>query len=298
MNILHLFCPPVFAHPGDVAVSPSVSAAAWWDWRLEWVLFFLLLFLSVLHFRFFKEAQHQEKQRFSWKYPLFFWGAMALIYIAAASPIDSVGETYLFSMHMVQHNIFMYPVPWLILVSTPEWMAKYWLNKSGAVGQWCYKALKHPVPACILFNLIFTLWHIPFLYDWALKDRMVHNLEHFTMIAFSVILWLPTWNPIKEDRPIYPLQIMYLIALAIAQIPVFAYVTFSKNVLYPTYAYAPRLTSLTAHTDQQLGGVIMKITAIIVLSVAFIRIAMAWYASQVQADKLRDEALNTAKAVS
>lgn len=298
MNILHLFCPPVFAHPGEVAVSPSVSAAAWWDWRLEWVLFFVLFFLGALYFRFFKEAQREQKASFSWKYPLLFWGAMVFIYIAAASPIDSVGETYLFSMHMVQHNIFMYPVPWMILAGIPVWMAEYWLNKSGAIGQWAYKVLKHPVPACLLFNLIFTLWHIPFLYDWALKDRMVHNVEHFTMITSSIILWLPTWNPIKRDRPIYPLQMMYLIALAIAQLPVFAYVTFSKNVLYPTYAYAPRLTSLTAHADQQLGGVIMKITAMLVLFVSFFGIAMAWYESQVQADKLRDDALNAAKAAS
>lgn len=299
MNILHLFCPPAFAHPGEVAVSPSVSAAAWWEWRFEWVLLLILVFVGAVYFRWLKEAQQNTSSPFHWKYPLRFGLAMLCIYIAAASPIDSIGETYLFSMHMVQHNIFMYPVPWLILTAIPGWMAEYWLNKSGPAGQITYRVFKHPVTACLLFNLIFTLWHIPFLYDWALKDRMVHNLEHFTMITTSVILWLPTWNPIHKDRPVYPLQMLYLIALAIAQLPVFAYVTFSKNVLYPTYAYAPRLTSLSAHADQQLGGVIMKITAMVVLFIAFIGVCMAWYQTQVEADRIRDEnALKAAKAAS
>lgn len=299
MNILHLFCPPVYAHPGEAAVSPSVSAAAWWDWRLEWVLLFILIFVGAVYFRWLKEAQRNTGQKSSWKYPVRFFLALLCIYIAAASPIDHVGEVYLFSMHMVQHNLFMYPVPWLILSGIPAWMASYWLGKSGVVGGAVYRILKHPVTACLLFNLIFTLWHIPFLYDWALKDRMVHNLEHFTMITSSIILWLPTWNPIRRDRPIYPLQMLYLIALAIAQLPVFAYVTFSKSVLYPTYAYAPRLTVLSAHADQQLGGVIMKITAMLVLFFSFIGICMAWYESQMQADRLRDEkALAAARAAS
>ena len=289
MNILHLFCPPAMAHPGEAVVSPSVSAAVWWEWRMEWVLLFILLFVGALYFRWYTEARRAQTKALSWKHLALFWGALATIYVGAASPIDSIGETYLFSMHMVQHNLFMYLVPWLMLAGIPEWMASYWLKKSGPLGELAYRFVSHPIPACLVFNLIFTLWHIPFLYDWALKDRMVHNLEHFTMITTSIFLWLPLWSPLKERRPVYPLQMLYLIAVAIAQLPVFAYVTFSKSVLYPTYANAPRLTTLTAHADQQLGGVIMKITAMLVLFVAFTGVFMAWYEQQKQADRLRDE---------
>jgi cytochrome c oxidase assembly factor CtaG len=47
--------------------------------------------------------------------------------------------------------------------------------------------------------------------------------------------------------------------------------------LYQTYELAPRLTVLTAQGDQQLGGVLMKITGMLVFSIAFIKIFMAWY---------------------
>ena len=296
MNIWHLLCPPVFAHPGELPVSPTVSATVWWEWRIEWVLLFILLVVGAAYFRFLKEAAAETQASFQWKHPLMFWGGLLIIYIGAASPIDSIGETYLFSMHMVQHNLFMYPVPWLLLAGVPSWMAEYGLDKSGALGKQVYRIVAHPIAACLVFNLIFTLWHIPFLYDWALKDRMVHNLEHFTMITTAVMLWLPLWTPLKSKKMAYPLQMLYLIAVAIAQLPVFAYVTFSKSVLYPTYEMAPRLTSLTAHADQQLGGVIMKITAMFILFIAFTGVFMAWYEQQKEADRERDARLAEEKS--
>ena len=163
--LLNLLCPSALAHSGQVPI--TVSSSVWWEWRAEWFLFFGLAFIGALYFRLLKEAQASGSFTLSLRSPFAFVAALVCVYIAAASPIDRIGEEYLFSMHMVQHNIFMYPFPWLVLMGVPSWMADYWFERSGAWGQRLIQFLAHPILACLLFNLIFTLWHLPFLYDWA-----------------------------------------------------------------------------------------------------------------------------------
>ncbi len=291
--LLNLLCPPAWAHPGEI-VSLELSASLWWQWRTEWVLFCLLAFIGALYFRFLKQMAQAESQSWQWKSPLLFWGGLASIYVAAASPIDRIGEEYLFSVHMVQHNLFMYLTAWLLLAGIPAWLFQAALDRVGGFGRGTYRYLRHPITACLLFNLSFTLWHIPFLYDWALQDRMVHNFEHLTMIFTSLVLWLPLWGPVREQRLLPPLQLLYLVSVAIAQLPVFAYVTFSKQVLYPTYALAPRLTGLSPLADQQLGGVIMKIVGMLVLFAAFLGVFMDWYKTEREKDE-REERVRLAQ---
>lgn len=246
----------------------------------------MLIFAGALYLRLLKIAQNQTGQAFPLTSVLIFGSGLGVIYASLASPIDRIGEEYLFSMHMVQHNIFIYLVPWQILRGIPEWMATYWFEQMGGFWQKLYRLLAYPILAGLIFNLLFTLWHIPFLYDWALRDRMIHNLEHATMLLTAIFAWIPLWGPLRAQRPSHPVQMMYLLGLAIAQLPVFAYVTFSKTVLYPTYALAPRLTSFSALEDQQVGGVIMKIVAMLVLFIAFTGVFIEWY----KAERARDEA--------
>lgn len=278
MNFLtDLLCPPASAHEGFVPV--TVSADVWWQWRMEWGLLLILVAVALGYFRWMSAVRVRGGQAFPRREAALFISALLLILLAVVSPIDRIGEEYLFSMHMVQHNLFMYPVVRLLMAGIPTWMAEDAYARSGPLGRKIYAFLSHPITACLSLNLIFTLWHIPFLYDWALRDRMVHNLEHLSMIVSAVLLWLPVWSPLKHKRPSYPMQILYLVAVAIAQLPVFVYVTFSPMVLYPTYDMAPRLTVLSALADQQLGGVLMKINGMLVLFAAFIGVAMEWYKS-------------------
>lgn len=277
-NMLNFLCPPAWAHEFEAIPSVDIPAEVWWTWRLEWGAFLFLAFIGWGYFRLTQYAQAQlgNTHAFNRKKAVAFYAGLILIYVAIASPIDSIGEKYLFSVHMFQHNLFMYPVVTLLLIGTPDWMLELILK------QWpwleaVFKRLVHPIPACLIFNLVFGIWHIPFLYDLALRDRMVHNLEHLSFILSALLMWMPIRNPIAKWRLSYGFQMMYLGALSIAQMPVFAFVTFSRSVLYQTYELAPRLTVLTAQGDQQLGGVLMKITGMLVFSIAFIKIFMTWY---------------------
>ena len=45
----------------------------------------------------------------------------------------------------------------------------------------------------------------------------------------------------------------------VGQLPVFAFLTFANEAIYPTYVWAPRIINLDPLNDQILGGVIMKV---------------------------------------
>ena len=57
---------------------------------------------------------------------------------------------------------------------------------------------------------------------------------------------------------------LFILALMLGQTPIFAILTFSKEVLYDTYFYAERIMDLTPLEDQRSGGVVMKVANMIV----------------------------------
>jgi putative membrane protein len=125
---------------------------------------------------------------------------------------------------------------------------------------------------------VYSGWHLPLLYDWALQNRAVHIAEHFMMFGAALFYWWPLLSPSKEFPPAsYAWQMLYLVAVVIAMTPVFAYIMFSSDVLYPTYEYAPRITSLTAAADQLLAGAMMKLIGMSVAMIAFGVSFYRWY---------------------
>ena len=69
----------------------------------------------------------------------------------------------------------------------------------------------------------------------------------------------------------------FVFILMVGQFPVFGVLTFSSEVIYATYEYAPRLFDLTPLQDQILGGVVMKlfnmVASLLIFGISF----SAWY---------------------
>ena len=85
------------------------------------------------------------------------------------------------------------------------------------------------------------------------------------MFFTSVAMWWPICGPSKRIPPMkFGPQMLYVLALMLGQTPIFAILTFSKDVLYDTYFYAERIIDITPLEDQRSGGVVMKIANLIV----------------------------------
>ena len=56
-----------------------------------------------------------------------------LLWVAADWPVHDIGEEYLYLVHMIQHTVLTLVMPPLLLLATPEWLARLVLGE-GRVG--------------------------------------------------------------------------------------------------------------------------------------------------------------------
>ncbi len=187
-----------------------------------------------------------------------FYAGIATFYLAVGSPLDQIGEQFLFSAHMLQHMIIVYLAAPLVLTGLPVW----WLDRviDRPVVRPVVRAATAPVAAAVIYALSVSLWHIPGAYEAALRDKLVHVVQHLMFFGVALIQWWPLVSP-SRVAPARPpgVQVLYLVGLGGLQFPLVAFLNFSREVLYPTYDFAPRLLNLTPHEDQVLGGAIMGV---------------------------------------
>jgi putative membrane protein len=192
---------------------------------------------------------------------LFLLGVLTLL-AAIVSPLDTL-SSYLLSAHMVQHLLMTLIVAPLLLLGTPGWMLRPLLRLP--LAQPIGRALTHPTTAFLLFNLIFSAWHVPALYDLALRNDAVHILEHLLFLATAVLTWWPIFSPLDElPRLSEPAQLLYLFFESLPPTILGALITFAGEPLYTEYVAAPRLWGLSVLLDQQIGGLIMWIPGALV----------------------------------
>ena len=234
----------------------------WWHWHTEPELIGGLLLLAWLHAlgtgplraNLAPGAPYPKREAAC------FYSGLVLLYLSVGSPLDLMGEVYLFSAHMFQHILVIYPVTILLVVGIPGWLADAVLKPPAL--RHTVRFLSRPLVAGGLFTIVLTGWHVPTLYDWALQDRLVHNIEHLTMFLVALCVWWAVLNKSTRVPPAgYGTRILLVFCIAVAKVPVATYLTFAPDVLYPTYELAPRIFGISAMEDQVLGGAIMTLLA-------------------------------------
>src|SRR5579859_4870679 len=186
-----------------------------------------------------------------------FYAGIALALIALASPLDTIGDQYLFTAHMLQHLLLILGVAPLLLAGTPGWLLRELLGAIHLTGfvRWAH----HPLVAFFGFNLIFALAHVPAFYELTLANYPLHAAEHLVFIGTAMLMWMPILSPVPDISAPYPAlgQVLYFFLLTIPASLVGALLSASGSANYPTYELAPRILPLTPVEDQQLGGLIM-----------------------------------------
>jgi putative membrane protein len=196
-----------------------------------------------------------------------------IMFLALVSPLDELGDSYLFSAHMVQHLFITLVGPPLLLIGTPGWLLQPLLRKRTVF--LIARVFTFPALAFFLYNANFWLWHAPPLYNATLENQSIHILEHVTFIVFGILNWWPIFSP-SEELPRLPLggQILYIFLSGMPTVALGAGLTFFPP-LYAPYLAAPRIWGISAAVDQQLGGLIMWIPGnifyIVIISILFIQ---------------------------
>jgi putative membrane protein len=189
--------------------------------------------------------------------------------LALMSPIDSLGEQRLFSVHMAQHLLIMDVGPILLLLGLSRPIMRPLVRRlrplERALG---YAA--HPITVLVLVVGVIWAWHLPALYDLALEHAWAHELEHFAFFAAGLGFWWYVIEPIPPRHRLDGMGTIAYVAGAKLLLGVLGLVlAFSPSSFYDFYQHAPRTWGLTALEDQNVGGLVMMLEQTLVLATFF-----------------------------
>jgi cytochrome c oxidase assembly factor CtaG len=223
-----------------------------------------------------------------------FAGAMVALLIALVSPLDGLGEDYLFSAHMVQHVLLGDIAPLLLLLALSRVIMRPATRRLMRVERGL-GPLATPVTGILLWLVLMYLWHVPALYDAAAENAPLHVLEHACFFAAGIALWWPLIQPVPMRRRLTGMQPLAYIAAAKGGLAALGlYLAWASSALYPYYETTPRVWGLSPVEDQNIGGVIMMVeqslTLVLVLVVLFVRML-----AQSEEEERRRERLEAAR---
>ena len=252
----------------------------------------LLVFVYVRRFR---AARREEGGRGAgWPQALAFAAGIFALLLAMASPIDGLGEDYLFSAHMVQHVLLGDIAPALLLLSLSRVIMRPATRRLHKVER-MLGPFASPWTGIALWLIFMYGWHIPALYDAALENPFVHLLEHVTFFTAGVCVWWPLIQPVPMRRPLKGFQtVAYIGGAKFGLAALGLYLTWSTTVFYPYYESVPRIWGLSPIADQNAGGAIMmveqSITFVIALAYLFARMLTQSEIDERRRERLEDRA--------
>jgi putative membrane protein len=219
---------------------------------------------------------------FERKHSLYFGLGLITMWAALESPIDTIADHYLDSIHMLQHVLLGFVAPPLMLLGlSPSIVGK--LVRIPAV-----RALTEPIPAQVIAGVVMIAWHVPVLYDATLYSEPLHVVEHLTFIAAGLLLYWPmlrATSAYAKWQMSPGARLLYILVATLPQDAVALALIFSRVPFYEYYTHAPRLvTTLTPLVDQTVAGALLMIFGKATMVVAALAIFIEWFSSEHEAD--------------
>lgn len=234
-----------------------------------------------------------------WEQQVRFYSGLFLYYFALGGPLNILAHT-MFSAHMLAMAIAYLIVPPLVLLGIPAWLVKPLFE---------YKVMKivlkamHPLISLLLFNVLFSFYHIPVIHDVVMTNYLLHTVFYIVMLIAAFMMWWQITCPVPELRRLSELQRMaYVFASGVLLTPACALIVFAKDPMYATFSdpqtWAQAMgycipagatiiladfggpehfAKIPAIDDQQLGGVIMKLVQEIMYGGILAYIFYQWY---------------------
>ena len=245
-----------------------------WDWEPSVLIGCVIL--AVLYWRL------ARPRRMSHVF-LFFAGD-AILLLALVSPIDTLADDYLFSVHMVQHLLLILIVPPLLIAGlSREFTERLLQNRAVArIEAFCAK----PVIAWSGASLSLAFWHIPIFYNAALAHESIHIVEHLIFLITAAMFWWPLLTPAVESRLSAGKSIAYLFSAAMINTFLGILISFAPLGIYPAYMHPNdslgalslirETWGVSAQADQQLGGLLMWVPAGLIYFTAIVATVARW----------------------
>ncbi|QKG83441.1 cytochrome C oxidase assembly protein [Kroppenstedtia pulmonis] len=185
---------------------------------------------------------------------------LCLFYLALGSPVNLIGRQ-LFSVHMLQQSILYLIMPSFLLLGIPRQLYRLGFSRIRGAVRAFSSLWSRPLIALVTFNGLFSLYHVPRIFDGIMGNEWYHALSHGLLILAALMMWWPVMEPLPEQAVLSPLRkLAYICAAGVLLTPACALIIFADHQLFQSYMGEDRLFPvLSVMDDQQMGGVIMKI---------------------------------------
>lgn len=218
-----------------------------------------------------------------------FYLGLGAIALSLISPLDALGRT-IFSAHMVQHLVFILVAAPLLVYGAPVTFISIGLPVSARrmirraertrPAQSAARLARNPLLVLGLHVVVLWLWHLPSLYEAALRSTWVHGLEHASFLGSAVLFWALAIGGMRDRRragygPVLGVFFLNLLQSgALGMILVFA-----ANELYAAHVSGAALWGMSALEDQQLAGTLMYVPPGFTYSVTMAVLFLRWMRS-------------------
>ncbi len=258
-------------------MDPAVAAILQ-SWTFPPWLIIALLIAAGVYLRGWRRLHRRLSRRFAVWRLIAFQAGLLVLFLALASPLDVLADLLL-QVHMIQHLVLMMVVPpllWLgapllpLLCGLPQLVVKRGLGPFlvWPALQRLGHLLTHPLVCWCVFVVTNVTWHVPPLYEVALRSQSWHEVQHACFLGTALLFWWPVIQP-WPSRPRWPRWVMipYLLLADLQNTALSAFLMFSERILYPTYATVPRLWDISVRADQAAAGAIMWVPGSVIFLV-------------------------------
>lgn len=262
---------PLLAHGPEG--SSAAGSSVWTAWTFPPLVSISLLIVSAIYLigvrRLWRRAgvgSGIEKRQAG-----VFASGMFVLIIALVSPIDALADD-LGWMHMIQHMLLMNVAAPLMILGAPG-MAFLWtlpvrqrrwvgsLKKIRGPGRPLYYLLWHPLLLWSLFALTLWIWHLPSLYERALRHELFHDFQHLTFFVAAALFWRVLLDPVSRLRLSRVVAVLYLFLTSLHAMILGVFMALAPGVWYKTYEGRTVFWNVSALQDQQIAGLIMWMPA-------------------------------------
>jgi putative membrane protein len=221
-----------------------------------------------------------------------FWVGWLAAVTVLVPPVDTWAAT-LFSVHMFQHEVLMLIAAPLMVAGRPILPLLWALPERWRVGnvqaspiraatRWWNRATL-PSVAWLLHGVVVWGWHLPVLYEAAVRSEATHAIQHLMFAGTAVLFW---WGLIygRYGRAGYGVSVLYVFSTLVHTGVLGALFTLSRTPYYQLYVERGAAAGVNPLVDQQLAGLYMWIPASVVLTCFGLGLFAAWLAASGRRD--------------
>src|ERR1700683_941241 len=255
------------------------------SWSAPLAVHVSLCLAALFYARGWNRVRKAASRQFPvWRLAAFFAG-LVTVWIAIGSPLQALDDVSL-TIHMIQHLLLAVVAPPLLLLGAPELPLLRGIPQSlarGVVSPFLRlsftRKLGHLVSNPAICWLVATLaligWHIPAVFELALRWDWLHKLEHASFLGAGLMFWWPVVQP-WPSTPRWPEWAipLYLFAATLPCDALSGFLTFCDRVVYSSYISAPRIFALSPLEDQERAAALMWVAVTIIFLVPAVLVTL------------------------